>query len=292
MPDDGANGLAGYVSPGHAGYRDVDPDEAVRKNRSWWDENAEEYLAEHGEFLGDADFVWCPEGLREAEVGLLGEVAGRRVLEVGGGAAQCAWWLAAQGADVVSVDLSLEMLKRGMGFSGGAAGPSSELISRPTLVQADARQLPFADHSFDIAFSAYGALPFIEDSAAVHREVHRVLKPGGRWIFSVTHPIRWAFPDSPDEDGLTAFRSYFDRTPYVESDENGQAAYAEYHRTLGDRVRELAQAGFVIEDLIEPEWPEELTEAWGGWSPLRGALIPGTTIWLATKIPTADPNQT
>ncbi|MCZ9338239.1 SAM-dependent methyltransferase, partial [Streptomyces sp. TRM76130] len=46
--------------------------ESARANRGWWDRNADEYQVEHGAFLGDDRFVWCPEGLDEAEAGLLG----------------------------------------------------------------------------------------------------------------------------------------------------------------------------------------------------------------------------
>ena len=72
-------------------------EETAAANRSWWDAEAEDYYAEHGAFLGDEDFVWGPEGWRESELGLLGEVTGRRVLEIGAGAAQCARWLASRG---------------------------------------------------------------------------------------------------------------------------------------------------------------------------------------------------
>jgi hypothetical protein len=107
-----------------------------------------------------------------------------------------------------------------------------------------------------------------------------VLRPGGRWVFSVSHPIRWAFPDSPGPDGLTATMSYFDRSSYVEFDAAGQATYVEQHRTLGDRIRELVGAGFRLLDLIEPEWPADLEQEWGQWSPLRGRLLPGTAIFV------------
>jgi len=151
------------------------------------------------------------------------------------------------------------------------------------LLQADAARLPFADEAFDVACSAYGAVPFVDDPAQVMREVARVLRPGGRWVFSLTHPVRWAFPDDPGEHGLTAIRSYFDRTPYRETDEGGAVTYAEHHRTLGDRVRDLVAAGFVLQDLIEPEWPEGHDQVWGGWSPLRGRLLPGTVVLVARR---------
>ncbi len=148
------------------------------------------------------------------------------------------------------------------------------------LVQADAQRLPFRDDSFDVAFTAFGAIAFVADSAAVMREAARVVRPGGRWVFATTHPLRWAFPDDPGADGLRATMPYWDRTPYVEFAADGRPVYVEHHRTLGDRVRELAAAGFRLVDLVEPEWPAGHTAEWGQWSPLRGAILPGTAIYV------------
>jgi hypothetical protein len=102
-------------------------------------------------------------------------------------------------------------------------------------------------------------------------------------VFSVTHPVRWAFPDDPSEHGLTAVRSYFDRRPYVETDHTGDVTYAEYHRTLGDHVRDVVTAGFHLERLVEPEWPADNDRTWGGWGPVRGALLPGTAIFVCRR---------
>jgi SAM-dependent methyltransferase len=259
--------------------------ESSRANRRWWDRNADEYQLEHGAFLRDDGFVWGPEGLDEADAALLGpvgELKDKAVLEVGAGAAQCSRWLAARGARPVALDLSHRQLQHARRIDEAAAGGGSggAAPGRVPLVQADAGRLPFADASFDAACSAYGALPFVADTARVHREVRRVLRPGGRWVFSVTHPVRWAFPDEPGEEGLTATSSYFDRTPYVEQDERGLAVYVEHHRTLGDRVREITAAGLRLVDLVEPEWPRWNDQEWGGWSPLRGRLLPGTAIFV------------
>jgi len=251
-----------------------------RANRSWWDSDAENYHREHGEFLGvsrdGGDFVWCPERVREADVHLLGEVAGRDILEVGCGSAPCARWLAAQGARVVGMDLSRRML--GIGVAAMARDEQ-----QVPLVQATAEALPFADDSFDAACSAFGAVPFVADSAGVMAEVARVLRPGGRWVFAVNHPMRWMFPDDPGPDGLTVTIPYFNRTPYTEIDDAGQVTYAEHHRTIGDRVREIRSAGLILDDIIEPEWPDDFDRVWGQWSPLRGSYFPGTAIFSCTK---------
>jgi SAM-dependent methyltransferase len=252
--------------------------ETRRANRRWWDAEADSYHAEHGDFLGDADFLWCPEGLRESSARLLGDVRGSRALEVGCGAASCARWLATQGARVIASDLSAGMLRHAV------AGCRRTGIDVP-LVECDATALPFAPESFDLVYTAFGAVGFVADSQRLHREVYRVLRPTGRWVYSVTHPMRWIFLDDPGEAGLVAVHSYFDRTPYVEVDEAGDATYVEHHRTLGDRVRELVTAGFTLRDLIEPEWPDDHEASWGQWSPLRGRIFPGTAIFLAEKPP-------
>ncbi|MEU6265166.1 class I SAM-dependent methyltransferase [Saccharopolyspora shandongensis] len=256
--------------------RTVDAAESRGASRLWWDADADDYQAEHGAFLGDNDFMWCPERLREADAGLLGDVRGKRVLEVGCGAASCSRWLADQGAHPVGLDISAGMLRHAVagGERSGTAVP---------LVQASADCLPFADGSFDLACSAFGGVPFVADVGAVFREVARVLRPGGRWVFAVTHPMRWIFPDDPGPTGLTATHSYFDRTPYLEVDDAGRATYVEHHRTLGDFVRELAGAGLHLVDLIEPEWPAGHTQTWGQWSPLRGRLFPGTAIFVCHR---------
>lgn len=253
--------------------RQVDGVATVRANRSWWDRDADDYHHTHGAFLGDADFVWCPESLREQDAHLLGDVRGKQVLEVGCGAAMCSRWLVGQGADPVAFDLSAGMLRHAQ-LASERSG-----IEVP-LVQADAQYLPFRSGSFNVVFTAFGAVPFVEDSSRVMGEVARVLRPGGRWVFATTHPTRWAFPDDPGPEGLTATMPYWDRTPYVEFAADGTATYVEHHRTLGDRVREIAAAGLRLVDLIEPEWPAGHTQEWGQWSPLRGAIMPGSAIYV------------
>jgi SAM-dependent methyltransferase len=54
---------------------------------------------------------------------------------------------------------------------------------------ADIQELPFPDHSFDLVLCQYG-LMFLPDKQKGFREVHRVLKPGGRFVFSTWDSAR------------------------------------------------------------------------------------------------------
>src|SRR5436305_1234036 len=115
--------------------RAAEPQESARAMRRWWDAQASDYYAEHGAFLGDADFVWGPENLREDAARLLGDVDGLQVLEVGCGGGQCSRWLLAHGARPVGFDISGAQLSEAvrLGRRTGLVLP---------FVQADAQQLP------------------------------------------------------------------------------------------------------------------------------------------------------
>ena len=257
----------------------MDEAESRAANGPDWDRYADEYQATHGEFLGDIGFVWGPEGHTEADLGVLGDVDGLDVLEVGSGAGQCSRWVRSRGGRPVGLDLSFRQLQhsRRIDEDSGLSVPS---------VLGTATHLPFADASFDVVFCSFGALQFVADLADAVSETARVLRPGGRFAFSITHPTRWMFPDDPTEAGLVAGQSYWDRRPYVEiDDETGVVSYVEHHRTLGDWVAVLAGHGFHIDTLLEPEWPAGHDRVWGGWSGVRGRFTPGTAIFGARLLP-------
>ena len=52
---------------------------------------------------------------------------------------------------------------------------------------------------------------------------------------------------------------------------------------MGQRIRDIVAAGLLLIDVVEPEWPERNADEWGGWSPLRGRVLPGTAIFVAEK---------
>ena len=107
------------------------------------------------------------------------------------------------------------------------------------------------------------------------REVFRVLRPGGRWVFSVTHPMRWIFLDDPGEGGLIAVHSYFDRAPLR------RAGRARRGRPTSSSTAPSATGsaswsapGSCCVDLVEPEWPEGHERDLGPVEPAARPALP------------------
>jgi len=199
------------------------------------------------------------------------------VLDLGCGPGQIGLAVARAGRRVCGVDLSPAMAGLAAARLGGASA-------------GDLRALPIRSGSVGGVVAYYSFIHLRrEEQAAGWAEVARVLRPGGRFVASVNHPMRWPMPDSPDPEDLRVVSSYFDRRPYVETDDAGRTVYVEHHRTIGDRVRDVVAAGLRLVDLVEPEWPAWNTSEWGGWSPLRGNLIPGTAVFVCERSETGAP---
>ena len=130
-------------------------------NQAYWDSDAANYHAEHPDYL--SSFYWCPEMLHEDQAHLLGDVSASSVLEIGCGSAPCTEWLQSHAHFATGFDISRGMLNH--------AAPGLP------LAQADALSLPYATDSFDAAFAAFGAFPFLANLDLALSEVSRVLKP-------------------------------------------------------------------------------------------------------------------
>ena len=108
---------------------------------------------------------------------------GRAVLEVGCGAGTDLVRFARGGAIVTGVDLSasaIALARQNFAQQGLAAD----------LREADGEHLPFGDATFDLVY-AHGVVQYTSDPAALVRECHRVLKPGGEAVFQVYNRISW-----------------------------------------------------------------------------------------------------
>ncbi|WP_433157192.1 class I SAM-dependent methyltransferase [Kribbella sp. CA-247076] len=180
---------------------------------------------------------------------LIGDVAGQRVCVVACGQGREARFLAARGAVVTGVDLSGKLIEKAR---------SHETSLAITYQQGDAHTLEgLADDSFDgvVCYMALMDIPNLDDAL---RSMARVLRPGGWFVVSITHPCFKApatgeLVDHVDQSVRRTVGKYF-----VEGYWDGPGAHRNalpvgaYHRTLSTYVNSLTAAGLVIDQFREP----------------------------------------
>lgn len=211
-----------------------------------WDRGAEQYQASAN--LPTDVVTYGPDLPTEAELRLLGDVKGKRVLELGCGAAQSSIVFAKHGATAVGVD-----------FSGTQLAIARELAEREE-VRVELRQGDMADLAFlradsiDLVFSAF-AFGYVEDLNRVFRQVHRVLKVGAPLVFSLPHPAHHMLDEGSShgsgEGGFAIRRSYFDRRPVTSS--WGGITTTAYHHTFADLYMGLIRSSYRVDLVLEPE---------------------------------------
>jgi SAM-dependent methyltransferase len=203
------------------------------------DHNAPAALS--GTFPSAADLptgvvAFGPDIVDESALRLIGNVDGKRLLELGGGSGHNAVTLAKQGAHVIVVDPSHRRLER------IRARCDDEEI-RVELHQSDLAELAFVRaETIDLVVSVL-ALGSVADLDRVYRQVHRVLRRETPFVFSLPHP---AF-------GLTQGGSYFDHLP--RSWQTGDASGEEVPRTISEIFGGLMRANFRVDALLEPQPP-------------------------------------
>ena len=240
-------------------------------NRSFWDATSDAYQNAHGRRLGQEPLAWGVWRIPEAELEVLGAVAGRRVLELGCGAAQWTLALHEQGADAVGIDISEQQL----------AHARSEARSRSAgvgLVQGDAERLPFPDRTFDLVFCDHGAIVFAPAETVV-AEAARVLRPGGVCALCMSTPLRDVCFDSV-ADAVTPrlVGDYFALS--MSSDGNS----VEYQRPYGAWIRLFRVNGLIVEDLVELQPPPNATTTYVDFAPVTWAQRwPAEHIWKLRK---------
>jgi SAM-dependent methyltransferase len=220
------------------------PDSVARNVADWTKANAEHTDARAAEAWAKAEIDWGIFGYPESELGVIGDVAGKDVVELGCGTAYFSAWLAKRGARPVGVDptpAQLETARRMQEETG---------ITFP-LVEAPAEAVPLPDASFDLAVSEYGASLWAVPERWL-AEASRLLRPGGRLVFLTNSVL--VILCSPDEGAAVEqlIRPQFEGLYRMEwPGEEG----VEYHPTHGEWIRLLRENGFDVEALVELQAP-------------------------------------
>ncbi|MCH9684737.1 MAG: class I SAM-dependent methyltransferase [Deltaproteobacteria bacterium] len=229
--------------------------ESMAMNARSWDLHASRY-AGGGSDSETFDFG-DPLFPTDEQLGMVGQVQGKRVLEVGSGACACGIALARKGATVTCVDVSQEQLRRGT-VNAQKAG-----VEVRTLL-GDAYDLGSpGEEQFDLVV-AIASFQYVPDLARALAAAFQILRPGGRIIFSIPHPIMEVFDASvlSVEDGADPRYSY--RGPVQwKWEPDDEFEFVTYRRTVADIINQVVGEGFQVqrvEELMplkqEPDWTD------------------------------------
>jgi SAM-dependent methyltransferase len=214
----------------------------VTRNRSAWDRWAADYAAAGARNWASAEPSWGIWAIPEAQAGVLPpDLTDRDSIELGCGTGYVSAWLAHRGARPAGLDNSAAQLAT-------ARTLQDQFGLRFPLVHASAEQAPFADASFDLAISEYGASIWCDPYAWIP-EAARLLRPGGELIFLVNSVLLMlAVPETDDQPAAERLlRPYFGMHRFEwPGDES-----VEFHLGHGDMIRLLRRCGLEVEDLLE-----------------------------------------
>lgn len=203
---------------------------------------------------------------------LFGDVAGKRVLEIGCGSGESLRYLGERGAgELWGMDISSKQLETAR-QNLRAGGYAAKLICSP--MEEDCG---IPEGYFDFVYSVY-AIGWTSDLDGTFRRIASYLKQGGTFIFSWSHPIHKCVCA---ENGVLTFQKcYFDESWYSLTLEG--AALTLSDRKLSSYINALAQAGFVVEQMIEDSDEDMLQGSQSAFAQ-KAKMLPVTFVIKARK---------
>jgi ubiquinone/menaquinone biosynthesis C-methylase UbiE len=250
----------------------MDLTDHARKNRAFWDSQAESYQAEHGQQLARMPLGWGVWSIPESELHVLGDVRDKDVIELGCGGAQWSIGLAQLGARCVGLDNS----QRQLAFARKAIEEAG--LSIP-LIHASAEAVPLPDKSFDIIFCDHGAMSFTDPALSIP-EAARLLRHGGLLAFNAETPLHFiCFDTTKDRISTELHSSYFDKRS---DEEDGSVNFS---LPYGEWISLFKKSGFEVEDLVELRPSEGATSTYRDWvSHAWARKWPAEQIWRLRRV--------
>jgi len=245
----------------------------TKETKKWWEGASKDYQEE---CKIPIDIHYGPGSPNEKNLKLLGNLKGKKVLEIGCGGSQCGIAMAKEGAKVIGIDISNEQLR----FAKRLAEKNKVKIK---FYQGDIKSLKqIKSNSQDIVFSAF-ALHYVDDLLKCFKEVNRVLKKKGLFVFSLDHP----FFRTVDSKTLKLKGSYFKTGKWVKVFHDKTKKFVMYTHTVSELYNTLINSGFGVEKIVEPDSRKRNKEdpwykLWD-YTPIFLKMFPPTIIFKARK---------
>ena len=251
------------------------PTASASRNRKAWGGFADWFEKTHGGQLARyGGMAWTSFRVPESRLRMLGDVRGKDILELGCGAARWSIALVKAGARVVGLDVTPRRLEQARELARRAAVDL-------TLIESGAESVPLPDRSFDNIFCDIGAMSFADPYRTVP-EARRLLRVGGRLVFSTESPLRWVFWDARrDRLSVRPQRPYFG---LHRIDLGKHEKTVEFNLPYGEWIRLFRENGFEVERMLELPFPARGSSSLLRPSDVRWARQwPWETIWSVRK---------
>ena len=201
-----------------------------------WEESAEDWVGQDQPVRTGMLDSWMLDAL--------GDVAGRRIVDIGCGEGRFCRVLAGLGAEVTGVDLTQPLLLRAR----------AQGTAHITYLAGNAEDLADLDgEGFDLAVSYIVMVDLLDYRSSIEA-AYRVLKPGGRFVVCNVHPMRMSQPGGwVTQGGRKLFYAVDDYT--LEGPREftwWDRPFINMHRTLSSYITAFLDAGFGLEGLKEP----------------------------------------
>lgn len=229
-------------------------------NKEAWSYRAYEFWTSNLGFPDEVakDMIREPEKHLRRHIEFLGNVRGKKIANILGSCGKKAIPLAILGADVTVVDISEDNRKYALEVAREAGADLNYILADFMELNIDG-----INDSFDIVYLEGGILHYFQDLKEFAQKIYSLLKMGGKLVLNDFHPVRKIFKsqDVFKDDALELTGDYFNNEIKI-----GEVAYEKFfpdnehnefpkcllrYWTMGEIISSFAEAGFVIEKLVE-----------------------------------------
>lgn len=219
-------------------------------NKNSWNKRTDAHIT--SDFYDNNSFVEGRNSLNSIELGLLGDVKGKKVLHLQCHFGQDTISMGRMGAEVTGVDLSDRSIDT-------AKQLASTTKINAHFICCDIYDLPnHLDEQFDLVYTSYGTIGWLPDIDKWATIVSKYLKPGGKFVFVEFHPVVWMF----DDDFKEIKYNYFNDDPIVESLEGTYADkdapivqdYVSWNHSLGEVMSSLLKKNLEVTSFKEYDY--------------------------------------
>lgn len=225
-------------------------DNYLEINRASW--NKRTLVHSESEFYNTPAFIAGKNSLKQIELGLLGDISGKKILHLQCHFGQDSISLARMGAEVTGVDLSNEAIDR-------ANELAKQCDVNCRFIESDVYSLrTLLDEEFDMVFTSYGVIGWLPDIDKWASVIAHFLKPEGKLVFVEFHPVVWMYDD--DFNGVS--HRYFNSDPIIETETgtyadrsaNISSEYVMWNHGLSEVITALLDKGMRIDQMNEYDY--------------------------------------